>query len=105
MDRQQTELQRLIVEALVDYEAVQRECVQLQQKVKADAWAARLTLRKYEEGLASAIEVQTAAVTGLQSRAAWLKSRRSLKVPWNNPILAKDSTYPIQEEWNISNAM
>ena len=31
--------------------------------------------------------------------------RRSLKVPWNNPILAKDSTYPIQEEWNISNAM
>jgi hypothetical protein len=30
---------------------------------------------------------------------------RSLKVPWNNPILAKDSTYPIQEEWNISNAM
>ena len=32
-------------------------------------------------------------------------SRRSLKVPWNNPILAKDSTYPIQEEWNISNAM
>ena len=34
----------------------------------------------------------------------WL-NRRSLKVPWNNPILAKDSTYPIQEEWNISNAM
>lgn len=32
------------------------------------------------------------------------KERRSLKVPWN-PILAKDSTYPIQEEWNISNAM
>lgn len=31
-------------------------------------------------------------------------SWRSLKVPWN-PILAKDSTYPIQEEWNISNAM
>lgn len=29
---------------------------------------------------------------------------RSLKVPWN-PILTKDSTYPIQEEWNISNAM
>ena len=34
-----------------------------------------------------------------------LRFRRSLKVPWNNPILAKDSTYPIQEEWNISNAM
>lgn len=32
------------------------------------------------------------------------KKGRSLKVPWN-PILAKDSTYPIQEEWNISNAM
>ena len=75
LDRQQSELQRLIVEALADYEAVQRECVQLQQKVKADAWAARLTLRQYEEGLASAIEVQTASVTGLQSRAAWLKSR------------------------------
>ena len=33
------------------------------------------------------------------------KKGSSLKVPWNNPILAKDSTYPIQEEWNISNAM
>ena len=35
----------------------------------------------------------------------WAIYWRSLKVPWNNPILAKDSTYPIQEEWNISNAM
>lgn len=33
-----------------------------------------------------------------------LDNWRSLKVPWN-PILTKDSTYPIQEEWNISNAM
>ena len=33
-----------------------------------------------------------------------LLPRGSLKLPWN-PILAKDSTYPIQEEWNISNAM
>ena len=33
-----------------------------------------------------------------------VRMRRSLKVPWN-PILTKDSTYPIQEEWNISNAM
>ena len=39
-----------------------------------------------------------------RARQAVQEFGRSLKVPWN-PILAKDSTYPIQEEWNISNAM
>ena len=43
--------------------------------MEADSTAAHLTRKKYEEGLASAIDVQTAAVTLLQSRALLLQSR------------------------------
>ena len=53
-------------------------CKELQKtaaRVEADSVASRLTRQKYEEGLASAIEVQTAAVTLLQSRAQLLQSR------------------------------
>ena len=44
-------------------------------RVEADSVASCLTRQKYEEGLASAIDVQTAAVTLLQSRALLLQSR------------------------------
>lgn len=46
-------------------------------RVEADSIASRLTTRKYEEGLASPIDVQTSSVTLLQSRAQWLSSRLS----------------------------
>ena len=73
--QQQTELQRLILEALADYESSNRECLKLQKKVTADAWNLRLLTQKYQEGLASGLEVQTASVILLQGQAAWLKSR------------------------------
>ena len=73
--QQQTELQRLILEALADYESSNRECLKLQKKVTSDEWNLRLLTQKYQEGLASGLEVQTASVILLQGQAAWLKSR------------------------------
>ena len=73
--QQQTELQRLILEVLADCESSDRECLKLQKKVTADAWNLRLLTQKYQEGLASGLEVQTASVILLQGQAAWLKSR------------------------------
>ena len=73
--QQKTELQRLILEALADYESSNRECLKLQKKVTSDEWNLRLLTQKYQEGLASGLEVQTASVILLQGQAAWLKSR------------------------------
>lgn len=75
LQQQETDLQRLIVEALADCNSGRVECSKLARKVDADRLAVRLTVRKYEEGMASAIDVQTATVTLLQSRAALLQSR------------------------------
>ena len=41
----------------------------MRAKVASDSIAARLTVRRYEEGLASSIDVQTQAVALLQSKA------------------------------------
>ena len=42
-------------------------------KVESDSIASRLTIRKYEEGLASSIDVQTQTVSLLQSKAQLLQ--------------------------------
>ena len=93
------ELQRLIQETLTDLEPVtgtgtlvfllvgffggismgagvvvsrffgSRETEKMRAKVASDSIAARLTVRRYEEGLASSIDVQTQAVALLQSKA------------------------------------
>lgn len=65
---EQSELRRIIVEAASDVENSTKEVEKMQEQVEADSIASRLTTRKYEEGLASSIDVKTAAVTLLQSR-------------------------------------
>ena len=46
-----------------------KETEKMRAKVASDSIAARLTVRRYEEGLASSIDVQTQAVALLQSKA------------------------------------
>ena len=72
---QRSELKRLIAEALIDRENSRMESRKMAKKVEADRLAARLTIRQYEEGLATSIDVQTATVTLLQSQAQQLQSR------------------------------
>ena len=67
------ELQRLIQEAVTDQENSRKETEKMTAKVESDSIASRLTIRKYEEGLASSIDVQTQTVTLLQSKAQLLQ--------------------------------
>lgn len=69
------ELNRLVMEACTDQENSRKEMEKLRAKVESDRIAARLTTRKYEEGLASSIDVQTSAVTLLQSKVQLLQSQ------------------------------
>lgn len=83
---EQSELRRIIVEAASDVENSTKEVEKMQERVEADSIASRLTTRKYEEGLASSIDVKTAAVTLLQSRVRLLQSQ--LTMAYNKKLLA-----------------
>lgn len=83
---EQSELRRIIVEAASDVENSTKEVEKMQEQVEADSIASHLTTRKYEEGLASSIDVKTAAVTLLQSRVKLLQSQ--LTMAYNKRLLA-----------------
>lgn len=73
LEYEQQELHRLITEAVSDRESACMELRKIEQQVQADSIASGITIRKWEEGLASPIDVQTAAVTLLQSEAQRLQ--------------------------------
>lgn len=73
LEYEQQELHRLITEAVSDRESACMELRKIEQRVQADSIASGITIRKWEEGLASPIDVQTAAVTLLQSEAQRLQ--------------------------------
>ena len=69
------ELTKLQLQAANDCEGYEKQTLQMQHKVEADSLAYQLTLRKYEEGLSSGIDVQTTSATLLQSKAQLLQCR------------------------------
>ena len=73
LDNERRELHRLIQETTIDQQNSWMETQKMQQKVEADSLAAQLTIRKYQEGISSSIDVQTATVTLLQSKAHLLQ--------------------------------
>ena len=86
LSHERSELQRVIAETLADIAGSRKEMLKMQEQVAADSLASHLTARKYEEGLASSIDVRTAAVTLLQSRVKLLQSR--LTLAYNRKLLA-----------------
>ncbi len=78
LEQKRDELVKLQLQAANDCEGFRKQTLQMQHKVEADSIAARLTTRKYEEGLSSAIDVQTSAATLLESRALLLQCRLML---------------------------
>ena len=70
-----TELEVMRRQAHLDLDTNAKEITQSQAKVEADSLAYELVRRQFTEGLASPVEVQTAATTLLQSRAALLQHR------------------------------
>lgn len=73
LENSNRELQRLIRETLSERENSWKQTEMMKKKVESDSIALRITVRKYEEGLSSAIDVQTQAVTLLQSEAQLLQ--------------------------------
>ena len=86
LEYEQSELHRIIVEASADVDNSTKEVFKMQEQVEADSLAAHLTTRMYEEGLASSIDVKTAAVTLLQSRVKLQQSQ--LTMAYNKKLLA-----------------
>jgi len=68
-------LQKDVEQAVLDREGYAKETIQMEKKVKADALAYQITLRKFEEGLMSPLDVQTNATILLNSKADLLQRR------------------------------
>ena len=69
------QLQKDVEQAVLDREGYAKETIQMEKKVKADALAYQITLRKFEEGLMSPLDVQTNATILLNSKADLLQWR------------------------------
>jgi outer membrane protein len=96
LDYQHTELQRLITEAVFEQQNSWKETEKMQLKMESDSIASLLTIRKWEEGLASPIDVQTATVILLQSRAQLLQCR--LTYSYNTHLLNYYKGVPLWTE-------
>lgn len=71
----QRQLQTAIEQAVLDREGYAKESIQMDKKVKADEFSYKVTLRKYEEGLMSPLELQTSANILIQSKATLIQKR------------------------------
>lgn len=69
------EMQRLYAEAVSDFSGYMAETKQLERKVASDSTALALIQQKYDEGLATFIDIQTARATLHSSRVALLRSQ------------------------------
>ena len=72
------ELQKLLREAELDYYGSIKETKQLEKKVASDSIAYTLIKHQYNEGLSTAIDLQTSASTLLNTRANLVKSRLTI---------------------------
>ena len=76
---QQTEtlrqLQITIEKAVADRDGYLKEVIQMQKQVKSNQLAYQLTLRKFEEGLMSSLDLQTSANLLIQSKVNLLQRR------------------------------
>lgn len=74
-EQKNAELQKLLAEAVLDFQGGLQECVQLEKKVESDSIAYELTRSQYDEGIATALDLQTASSTLLGSRVSLLRTR------------------------------
>lgn len=69
------QLQTAVEKSVLDREGFAKEAIQMQKKMEAEEIAYQVTLRKYETGLMSSIDLQTSANTLLLSRANLLQKK------------------------------
>lgn len=75
LDFERSELRRLVTEAWTDLQDAWAEQAKTRSMVVADSIAARVSVRKYEEGMASPLDVRATAVALARSRARYLQSQ------------------------------
>lgn len=78
--QQQEELLAEVQQAVLQREALRKECRQKRRQLEADSLAYCVVARKFEEGLAGAIDLRTAASSLQSSRASLLQCRLDLYV-------------------------
>ena len=78
--QQQEELLAEVQQAVLQREALRKECRQKRRQVEADSLAYSVVARKFEEGLAGAIDLRTAAASLSSSRASLWQCRLDLYV-------------------------
>ncbi|MDR1356734.1 MAG: TolC family protein [Tannerellaceae bacterium] len=69
------QLQTAIEQSVADREGYAKESVQMEKKLAADLMAYQVTLRKFEEGLMSPLDLQTSANILLESKANLLQRK------------------------------
>ena len=77
-EQKTVELQKLLKEAELDYYGSIKETKQLEKKAASDSIAYSLIKHQYNEGLSTAIDLQTSASTLLKTRADLAKSRLTI---------------------------
>lgn len=75
LEEQRTTLHKLAREALQDCDNYRLGTEQMEKKVESDSLAYAATCRKYEEGLATSLDVQTSGATLHESRIQLLQNR------------------------------
>lgn len=73
LELKQLELEKLCKEAWNDWQGYLKQTQQMEKKVAADSLAYRLTLRQFEEGLSTAIDLHTTSATLMNSKAMLLQ--------------------------------
>lgn len=69
------QLQTAVEQAILDKEGYAKETIQMEKKVQAETLAYQVTLRKFEEGLMSSLDVQTSSNTLANSKADLLQRK------------------------------
>lgn len=69
------QLQTAIEKAVLDREGYAKEMIQMERKSSSDQYAYNVTLRKFEEGMMSSLDLQNSANILLQSKANLLQRR------------------------------
>ncbi len=74
-EQKHAELEKQSREAWLDWQGYLKQTVQMEKKVEADSLAYQLTYHQYEEGLSTAIDLQTTSAQLLHSKATLLQCR------------------------------
>lgn len=100
LDDERRQLESDVRQAELDTRGYAAELRQLDKKVEADSLAYHLSRRKYEEGMLSTFDLQTAAQTLVQSRVSRLQAGLMLVV--KRRLLAYYHGEPLYRETSIS---